>query len=149
MTAQHRKTDNGVSFSVRDIFRRRFSKKIEYINPFIIKGASDNLGNSILSVRNTSVTSLYCKTYDTLKVGDNLEFQVYTETDDSDSLEYSLDVDYKNVIIWQQSNRLKLKILDKYVSKFCQVRINVRKVRNFQTIKEIDNSLIFSYNIKL
>lgn len=145
----NRNTNTSVIFSVTDILRRKFRNniKIEEINNAKIKSVSDNYGNTVVPDSILVLSSSYCKTDNQLNVGEIMTFKVDAKNNRQNSLEYSIDVDYKNVLKWQSNNELKLVIDKNFISKFCQIRINVRSVRSYQAMSAVDSSVIFSYKV--
>jgi hypothetical protein len=140
--------DTSVIFSVTDLIRKRFSKKrFNEINPVRVNYINDNFENSAAPNTVISTSSYYCKTRTLLKVGTIVKFYVDAKASDGHALEYSIDVDYKNVTKWQKENIISVPITAKNISKFCQIRVNIRRVRNYQPHHDIDNSVIFSYQV--
>ncbi len=113
-----------------------------------INRAFDSIGNDVETIEGLSRAFKYCKTNCAVTAGDFLEFVIQASNSGQGDLEYALDVDYKNVISWQKSNKLNVRILDEYVSKFCQIRIKVRDAsRKWENICD-DNMVIFSYHVR-
>jgi hypothetical protein len=113
-----------------------------------IEKAYDSIGNETETNKGLNRAFRYCKTNCLVSSSDILEFVVQASNSGLGELEYALDVDYKNVISWQKSNKLNVKILEDYVSKFCQIRIKVRDAsRRWEDVLE-DNIVIFSYNVR-
>jgi hypothetical protein len=147
LAKSRRRVDNSVILSVGEILRKRFQNKSKNLILFSkIRKVGDSNGNNLVP-ETGMFTSGYCKTNTILKPGNKIDFIVEAESLDGSDLEYSLDVDYKNVFKWQSESKFTLTITEKNISKFCQVRINVRHKRSYQPMNVIDDSVIFSYQV--
>jgi hypothetical protein len=113
-----------------------------------IDKAFDSIGNEVGKYEGLTRAFRYCRTNCAITSGDILSFLVIASSSSDDTLEYALDVDYKNVIPWQRDNKLSLQILEEYVSKFCQVRIKVRVADKKNDEIGERNTIIFSYLVR-
>lgn len=134
--------------TVRGFFKKTFRLNHQHLKPSItIQKAIDSLGNEIGRYEGLTRAFRYCRTNCIVISGDMLSFSVLA-TSIHPSIEYALDVDYKNVIPWQKDNTLSLQIRDEFVSKFCQIRIRVRIAGMSQMDFTQDNTVIFSYLVR-
>lgn len=143
----HKNTEISVIFSVTDIIRKKFrTRPLVKRPPVRINYVNDSYGNSITPNNDIMFSTAYCKTNKIVNAGDIIEF--FVDAKGSKNIEYSLDIDYKNIVTWQSYNVLRVCLDKKYISKFCQVRINIRESRKYQALKEVDSCVIFSYQVR-
>jgi hypothetical protein len=129
--------------------KKSLGLKPSQLKPVVtIEKAFDSIGNEVGQFEGLTRAFRYCKTNCIITSGDILSYLVLATSSAGEDLEYSLDVDFRNVIPWQKSNKLSLQILDEYVSKFCQIRIKVRTAGMRNDDMGRHNTVIFSYLVR-
>jgi hypothetical protein len=122
-------------------------KKVASESSGRIEKATDNFGNEIIASGGLIHGFGYCKTSIAVPSGQYIRFHVDALHPEGLMVEYSLDIDYKNVVPWQRDPDLSVKMRNEDISKFCQVRIKIRSVNKYNIPSKVENSVIFSYQV--